>query len=101
MKIYYNKNQFPNTLEECYVNDDIVGLINDIEYIPSDHNEIVIESDDDEEDWDTIYCNWDCFIEYFIATLTEEHMNDDRYKDVVQCTEIIDYEFIISDKRGA
>ena len=78
MKIYFNTTQFPDALKECSVNDDISVLENDIEYIPSNINKVVIENDEnDMEDWQTLCDNWESFIEYLINTIQENIENEE------------------------
>ena len=100
MKIYFNTTQFPDALKECSVNDDISVLENDIEYIPSNINKVVIENDEDDmEDWQTLCENWESFIEYLINTIQENMSEEDiELYESLTCMDIFENEFIIVGK---
>lgn len=101
MKIYFNKEQFPKTIEECSVNSRICKLNNDIEYIPADFNKVVIEdNENDKEDWQTVHDNFDEFIDYLICTIqwsmTEEEAKE--WEEIEDCMEVFESEFVIEEK---
>lgn len=99
MKIYFDETQFPDTLEECTVNDDVMVLENDIEYIPSDINKVVIENETDAEDWQTVKDNWDFFIDYFIDTIQEGMTEEDiTLCESLTCMDLFENEFVIVEK---
>lgn len=100
MKIYFNTTQFPDVLKECNVNDDISVLENDIEYIPSNINKVVIENDEDDmTDWQTLCDNWESFIEYLINTIQENMSEEDiDLYESLTCMDIFENEFIIVGK---
>jgi len=100
MKIYFDKNQFPNALEECNSNNNIVILSHDIEFIPSYCNQVIIDANEnDREDWQHVRDNWELFINYFITVISEEHADDeDFFEDYVDCMDVFEFEFIITEK---
>ena len=104
VKIYFNKEQFPKVPEECFANNDIEKLNHDIKYIPENFNEILLLSEEDSEDWQTICENWELYIEYLINTIQENMTPEEEeiWRDN-PCIDLIKKEFVIlqnySDKR--
>ena len=96
MIIYFNQEQFPNTLEECSVNDDICKLNQDIEFIPAIHNQVVLSDLSDEWDWEIVHDNWEQFIDYLICTIQEilEDAKNELF-DGLSCIELFENEFDI------
>ena len=96
MIIYFNPNRFPDTLEKCYVNDDICKLNQDIEFIPAVFNLVVLSDLSDEWDWQEVHDNWELFIDYLICTI-QDQMEEANYHlcDGLSCIEIFENEFDI------
>lgn len=69
MKIYYVADMFPDAEKECRVNDSIVELNRDIEFIPAESNEVLLEDKLDREDWETVQDYFDVFLKYFSDTM--------------------------------
>ena len=89
MKIYFNKEQFPETASKCYVNPRH-SLHSCIEYIPSDENKVVVgpseaEQEDFEMFWDELGVHvsyltmaiLDSYGEYYRALLEESFEEQD------------------------
>lgn len=103
MKIYFNKEQFPKTIEECSVNDRICALNNDIEYISADFNKVVVEDNEEDKEDFHIFCdNWDAFIDYIICTIQENMTEEEieEWKEIEDCMELFKSEFIIEEKQN-
>lgn len=67
MKIYFNTQQFPDTLIECSTNfpeSSSVRLTRDIEYIAGDKNRIVLEDDTDRNDFNLFLDNCEELFSY-------------------------------------
>lgn len=91
MKIYYNPLMFPDAPEEC--------VIDDVVFIKSDSNEIVIESELDEENWQEIMDNADGFLEYvedIIYESLDEELKSNYANYSVGTSDILEFEFVIT-----
>lgn len=91
MKIYYNPDTFPNAPEEC--------VIEGVEFIQSNINQIVIESIEDEENWEEIRDNPDGFIEYVESEIYEsldDELQEEYANWAIERGDIIEHEFIIT-----
>ena len=99
VQIYFNKEQFPDTLEKCFTNDDVMKLNHDIKYIPESFNEVVLLTEEDREDWQTIYDNWDSFIEYLIGEIMENLTPEEEeiWKENT-CRDLLEKEFLITEE---
>lgn len=81
---------FPETLEEC--------AVEDVEFIKSDMNKIVLESEIDEANWEEIKNNPDGFFDYVSSEIYErfdEALKSDYANYSVCSSDVIEHEFII------
>lgn len=91
MKIYYNTKMYPEAPEYC--------VVDDVEFIQSNVNQIVIESEEDEERWEEIRFNPDGFLEYVESEIYESF--DDELKEIyansiMGSSDVIEHEFVIT-----
>ena len=96
IQIYFNKEQFPKTLEECSVNNEVTKLNQDIKYVPASFNEIFLMCESDSEDWQDVCDNREVFIGYLIDTIQENMTLEEEgiWRDM-PCIDLIKKEFII------
>ena len=97
VQIYFNKEQFPDVLKECSKNDDIVKLNHDIKFVPETFNEVMLLTEEDNEDWQDICDNWELFIDYLIDTIQENLTPEEAeiWKEDT-CIELLEKEFLIN-----
>jgi len=91
LKIYYNLEQFPNAPEEC--------VVENVEFIHSDVNQIVINSKEDDENWEEIRYNPDGFFEYVESKIYEsfdEELKEEYANWVMGSSDVLEHEFVIT-----
>jgi hypothetical protein len=90
MKIYYNPAMFPETPMEC--------CIDTVEFISSDVNQIIIENEGDDDDWEELKCNPEGFLEHVemqIYNSLDDEMKEQYANERVGLSDLVEKEFII------
>lgn len=90
MKIYYDVQMYPDAPEYC--------VVEDVEFIKSNINQIVIESMEDEESWEEIRYNPDGFLEYAESMIYEafdDELKEEYANSIMGSSDVIEHEFVI------
>lgn len=73
MKVYFNKEQFPEAAEKCYANPRH-SLNRSIEYIASDENKVVVAPDDaDQEDFEMFWDELGVHVSYLTMAILDSY----------------------------
>ena len=91
MKIYYDAQMYPEAPEYC--------VVENVVFIQSNINQIVIESKEDEENWEEIRYNPDGFLEYAESVIYEAFDNElkaEYANQTMGSSDVIEHEFVIT-----